>query len=220
MIPLRITATLRGGGALPNGPIMLDSLLGAAICTRDGIPPAHMKAELVPLDIPIAKSPCGRVYLCSASEGVIEANEARFVNRKFPIAEAQALAAPSFKRIQINGGPCKSYRLPLVLQHYEHDQLRWWAIGDEHLVRALLALIGYLGKRRAVGHGPVAQWDVEPCEPWGHGFPVVREGQPTRPLPTDWPELAPDVEQAYRVLLPPYWRREDEELCVVPRWVS
>lgn len=220
MTPLFVTARLRGSIALPNGPIMLDALLGAAMCIRDGRPPAMSADALVPLDIPIAKSPCGRVYLCSASEGIVEANEARFVNRRFPASEAQALGEPSFKRILLTGGPCKSYRLPLVLQHYEQDRLQWWAVGDEEQVRSLLELISYLGKRRAVGYGAVAEWRVETCSPWDPGFPVVRNGEPTRPLPETWPGLAQDVELAYRVLMPPYWRRDAEELCAVPRWVS
>ena len=219
MVPLQVTAKLRGGVVLPNGPLMLDALLGAAICIRDGIQPAHNPEDLVPLYIPIARAEHDpRIYLCSGSEGEVEVFDGRFVNRRFPLTEAQGLAEPGLKRILITGGPCKSYRLPLVVQHMRDDKLVWWAIGDAGAVRDLLGLISYLGKRRGVGYGEVAAWEVAQVVPWGDGFPVVREGQPTRPLPPSWPGLSPDVEQAFRVLSPPYWRQHAEELCAIPRW--
>ena len=49
------------------------------------------------------------------------------------------------------------------------------------MVLALLALVGYVGKKRSVGLGPVDRWEVAPCEPWGDGFPVVDpDGKPLR----------------------------------------
>ena len=226
MVPLQVTATLRTPIAL-KAPIALDGLLGAAICTRDGIPPALNEHQIVPLPIPLAKSPCGRLYLASVSQASEPMfRHRRWVNKRFPVAEAQWIGAPSVRRILISGGPCKSYRLPLETQAVR--ELRWWCIGDEAEVRSLLTEeIGYLGAHRGRGLGAVrrtdaegsaAGWAVERCEPWGDGFPVVRDGEPTRPLPPEWPGLAPEVETAYRVLFPPFWRRSREELCAVPRW--
>ena len=108
--------------------------------------------------------------------------------------------------------------MPLETMHLRGDAMTWWCIGDREEIASLLrGCIGYLGKRRAVGHGPIARWEVEPCETW-EGFPVVRAGRPLRPLPLDWPGLASEPETAYRVLAPPYWRRNREELCAVPAW--
>lgn len=217
MMPLQVTATLHGEIALPNGPLALDALIGWAIVMRDALPVATIAEECVPLSIPIEKEPAGRFYMASFSCGTVEARTNRYVNRRFPIPEAQMLAAPKFKTIKISAGATKSYRLPLEMVHYDGDSLTWWCIGEPVEIRELLALVGYLGKRRAVGYGRVEQWSVEPCATW-RGFPVVRDGQPLRSLPPDWPGLSNDVERAFRVLEPPYWRRSAEELCVVPRW--
>jgi CRISPR type IV-associated protein Csf3 len=125
------------------------------------------------------------------------------------------------RHIRINAGPCKSYRIPLETRHLEEDRLTWWCVGDASAIRDLLGWITYLGKKRSVGLGKVRRWTVEPCvPPWGDGFPVVRDGQPMRSLPPDWPGLADDVERAYRVLGcvdGPYWDKTREEICAVPR---
>jgi hypothetical protein len=58
----------------------------------------------------------------------------------------------------------------------------------------------------------VAEWSVDACEPWGDGFPVVRDGRALRTLPADWPGLVDPVLR-YRVLSPPYWEHTREEVC-------
>lgn len=213
--PLQVRAHLVGRIALPNGPMALDGLLAAAACLREGqVAPVRVE-ELRPVEIPVAREPGGRFHLASFSVGVFERFGPRWINRRFPIAEAQALAGPQLRRIPISGGPCKSYRIPLEAGHVENDMLIWYALGDEVAVRELLMAISYLGKRRGVGLGRVVQWEVEPYEPWGPGFPVVSpDGKPLRTLPIDWPGLV-DAETGYKTITYPYWRREAEELCAV-----
>lgn len=218
MTPIAVTAKLRGAIADRSRAVFLDALLQAAVATRDGLPPLPSSHRgPTELEIPIAKSPCGRVYLASQGVSRDEEHELRWKNRRFPIEEAQLFGDAKLKRINIAGGPCRSYRIPLDTAHVADDEICWWAIGDRDAVEELLTgWVGYLGHRRAVGLGKVNEWRVEVCEPWGEGFPVVRDGLPTRPLPTDWPGVAGDAEQALRCLLPPYWRRSEEELCLVP----
>lgn len=212
---LQITARLQGAISLPGGPLALDSLLAAAVAIRDNIPPATTPAEIVPIEIPIAREPTGRFHLASFSVCAFEVHERRYTNRRFPVEEAQAMGAPSIRRIDVSAGPSKSYRIPREAGHVEDDVLRWFCIGDAAEIRALLDLISYLGKKRAVGLGRVLSWSVGSCEPWD-GFPVLRDGQPLRPLPPDWPGLAPDAERAYRTLTYPYWINTARVLCVVP----
>lgn len=213
---LEVVADIVGAIALPNGPIALDALLMAAVAVRDGLP--HLSVigvrEAKPLDIPIALSPCGRVYLASLGHAEVEERELRWINRKFPIGEAQGMAEPKFKRINISAGAQKSYRLPLETQHLADGRMTWWADGDAAGVRELLQCITYLGKRRAVGLGRVRSWTVTECEPWP-GFPVLRGGVPLRQLPRDWAGLV-DYDLAYRVLTPPYWDHVRQEECAVP----
>lgn len=215
MTPLEITAHLRGPIALPHGPMAIDALLAAAVALRDRIPLALNVADIVDIEIPVEREPGKRFYLASFSVGQMEAAERHWVNRRFPIPEAQGMGNTKLRTINITSGPCKSYRLPLEAQHLDDDSLRWWCIGDRDEITGLLGLIRYLGKRRAVGKGRVVQWDVEHCEPWGEGFPVVRNGKPLRPLPPDWHGLV-DPPLAYRTLHYPYWLHTREALCAIP----
>lgn len=211
--PLRITALLGSGTALPYGPLALDALLAWAVAAREGfMAPVDGYREI---EIPVAREPGGRFHLASFSCGEVVAHEASWVNRRFPVPEAQALAEPGFRRIQINAGAQKSYRIPLELQHFRDQRLTWFALGDGDRIADLLSLVTHIGKRRGVGHGWVREWRVEPCEPWP-GFPVLRDGQPMRPLPLDWPGLAEDAERRYCRATYPYWRRVDEVACAVP----
>lgn len=220
MRPLHITATLRGAIVARSTSTMLDALLMAAVATRDGLDPLPRNHRgPTDLPIPIARSDCGRIYLCTQSFADVEIHEApvRYKNRRFPVLEAQLMGNKKLKTINIQGGPCLSYHLPMDTVHVREDLMHWWAIGVQQEVAELLnCWVGFIGHRRAVGLGKVTQWTVEECDEWGDGFPVVRHGCPMRPLPPDWDGLGPEVETAYKTLLPPYWRRAEEELCAVP----
>lgn len=218
MTPLRIEAILSGGICLPNGPIALDALLMAAVGLRDGLPPPASAHACLDLPIPIAKSECERLYLASLGHFEVEARESEYTNRRFPLAEAQELGGAKLRRIQINAGPSKSYRIPRERLHLTEDRMTWWAVGDADGVRDLLTeWVYYLGKRRGVGLGKVREWRVSECEPWGDGFPVARDGAPTRPLPIDWPGVDWGAsERAYAAIKPPYWAHHRREECLVP----
>lgn len=213
MEPLRILARLVGPISLRSGSLRLDSLLMAAVAIRDGLPPASI--EMRPIEIPVALEPGGRFHLASFATPRFDRHEVRYINRRFPIAEAQALAEPKFRRIDISAGAQKSYRLPSEVAWAERDELEWYCVGDRRGVGDLLGLISYLGHKRSVGRGKVQRWTVEPVEPWGDGFPVVRDGKPLRALPPDWPGLQ-DPMIAYAVMTPPYWEHHREEPCAVP----
>jgi hypothetical protein len=208
--PIVITAHLQGP---ITGAPMLDALLEFVVAQRAGLVAGFGPMQRV--ETPLAREPQDRFALCSSPVVSWEAREGRFVHRRFPIPEAQMLAEDKLRRIHIGAGPCRSYRIPGDVAWAEDDEIRWWAIGDEGLVRELLGDIRYLGKRRAVGRGIVDRWVVEACEPWGDGFPVVNAGSPMRPLPLDWQGLV-DPPTAYHTLAPPYWDHAAEVLCAVP----
>lgn len=216
MEPLRVVAHLSGLGgplSMPDGYIHLDALLAFAVCLRDEIPPALSSAELVPIEIPVAREPEGRFHLCSASISAWDQMERRYTQRRFPIDLAPVLT--DMKRVNLAAGAQKNFRVPLEAGRVVGDMLTWFLVGDREGVRALLSLVSHLGKRRGVGLGKVARWDVEPCEPWGDGFPVVLDGKPLRHLPLDWPGLdAPGVREGN--LSYPYWLRETETLIACP----
>jgi len=219
MTPLIIRAHLDGEVSFPGGPPALDALLIWAACAlvgRETARPGDADWDDKPT-IPLAQS--SGIYLASHGYHVPEKAHLRYVNRRFPLDEAQTLGNAKLRVVNIQGGPCKSYRLPSPTAHLEGDLVTWWAIGDGDAVRDLLeSCIGYLGKRRATGRGRVRRWEVERCTPWGEGFPVVRDGAPMRPLPTSWPGLRGRLTLRYGVLTPPYWEHTREELLAVPSW--
>jgi hypothetical protein len=214
--PLRVVAHLRGAVASTFGRIALDALLMSIVAHRDGLPYAFTREQVRPVDIPIALSPCGRFYLCSFSIGEVEERERLTTYKRFPSTEAMLLGS-KLNGVPITKGASKSYVMPIELRHMENDALAWFCVGDAEQIRTLLAFAPYVGKKRAIGCGPVDRWEVESCEAW-EGFPVARDGQALRPLPLDHPGLVDPV-VGPMALRPPYdpRRNPDRPLCAVPR---
>jgi len=210
MIPLAITAHLRGP---ITGAPMLDGLLAFVVAARAGHVAGFGPLEQV--EIPIAMEPEGRFHMCSSPIVSWDQRELRYINRKFPLHEAQLLGDARLRRVQLSAGATKSYRIPGEVAWAERDVIRWYAIADADAVREILLVVTHLGKRRAVGRGAIDRWEVEPCESWGEGFPVVHDGKPVRPLPADYPGLH-EPSLAYSTLSFPYYQHERETLCAVP----
>lgn len=214
---LRIVAEIEGRIALPSGPMAIDSLLAAMVARRLDLPPLMLASEALPIEIPIQRAPGGAFHLASFSIGAFERFGVKWVNRRFPVAEAQTLGSDKIRRISIASGPCKSYRIPLPAGHLTEDALTWYAVGARDPIAGLLSHCRYLGKRRAVGLGRVVRWTVEPCEPWGAGFPLLSpDGEPLRTLPVTWPGVRHGAEQAFRTLSYPYTDKTREALCYAP----
>jgi hypothetical protein len=207
---LVIRATMRG--PMVSAP-PLDALLGAMVAEELGLVAGF--GPMVEVDVPLERSACGRVWLCSFAIFESELHEVRHVHRRFPIAEAQMMAGPKCRAINIAAGVNRSYRIPTRVTHASGDAVTWYARGDETAVRELLSRVTHLGKRRGAGRGPVASWEVRPCDGW-EGFPVLYEGRPLRSLPVDWPGVSPGAQRGHQVLAPPYWVHRNAELCVVP----
>lgn len=213
--PIVVTATIGGPIHAPDGLPMLDGLLAWATAARDGLPMVLTAADAQDIDLPLQRSACGRLWLCSQGSGEVEAAELRYTNKRPAIEQIQTLAEPKMKRVDIGAGANKGYRIPRPVSYLVEDRITWWAIGDVGAVRALLELVTHIGKKRSVGWGRVVGWRVEPVSPWD-GFPVLRDGMPLRPLPLDWPGLAPAAPTGFRTVSPPYWNHANENLCAVP----
>lgn len=213
MIALRVTARLRG--PLTGAP-MLDGLVGYVLAARAGLVAGFGDLVDVAIEHVIAREPGGRFHLCSSPHVQWDAHERRYVHRRFPIAEAQLLGEARLRRVNISAGPCKSYRIPSEASFASGDAIAWYCVGDPTVLEEILSAVTHLGRRRAVGRGAIAAWSVEPCAPWGDGFPILREGKPARPLPLDYPGLVEPFERRIETLSFPYWQHEREEVCAVP----
>lgn len=213
MTPLRITCHLRTAPALPGGGLALDGILAAAVAILDELPP--IDGGVLPIEIPVAREPGGRFHLATFALARPEMRSNRFINRRFPVEEAQRFGNPKLRRINVSTGTGKSYRIPLETIHFRGDRLYWWCVGDADRVRALLALVSYVGKKRSVGAGAVQGWNVDACNhPW-EGFPVVWRGRALRPLPMDWPGLV-EPEPILMPLTYPYWMHARAEEVAAP----
>jgi CRISPR type IV-associated protein Csf3 len=205
MGPFVARAHLRGSVMLPHASIALDALLMAAIAVRDALPPPGF-GPLVDIQIPISRE--RGIYLASTGQFSVELHEKRFINKRFPMLEAQMLGKTKMS-VNPKGGLSKGFRIPAETLHLHGDLMTFYAIGDIDAVTDILSLVTHLGKKRGVGLGRVDRWVVEPIEAWP-GFPVLRAGRPLRPLPLDWEGLGEHrIER--RVLAPPYWQKHREE---------
>lgn len=217
MEPLRVTATLAADIAAPDAAPRLDALLAAAVCAIEGRPPYDPTRPMPPVDIPVARAPCGRYHLASFAVSAVElSGYGRFTNRRFPLAEAQAMGDADLRVICLAGGPAKSFRIPLDTGWLHGDRVEWYVVGDREAVARILGAVGYLGRRRAVGLGKVLRWDVEPCTPWGDGFPVLYRGAPTRHLPYDAEGVGDGQALVWGTLTYPYFDRAAEETVWAP----
>lgn len=205
MIPLRVTAHVSQAISLRQD-VALDALLMAMVARRDGLPPAEIArlddGSLPVLPIPLALSPCGRLYLCSHARPEWAEKELRYKNRR-PVVWELAHHSEARGSVSIATGPNKAYRVPYETGFLRDGRLVWWCIGDRDELVSLLSLCTALGRQRGVGLGRVDRWDVEPCEAWP-GFPVVRDGVPLRTVPHDWPGADESV-LVEGVLMPPYY---------------
>lgn len=200
---------------MPNHSIMLDALLGYAVCLRDDIDPALTEDELVEIDIPLVRR--NGVYQCTQAHFDIERYEGKHITGRPVIEEAKLYGAPTRKSVAIAAGLDKGTRTPLPILYPRDGVVTWWTLGaPEETATLLHRYVTHLGKRRAVGHGRIERWEVVEIEPWGDGFPVSKDGQPLRPLPLDHPGIDESAEHGYRVLHPPYWRKHLEQECFVP----
>lgn len=209
-MPLVVTATLRT--PMTGAPI-LDGLLAYVVARRAGLVAGFGPLQAV--EIPVARAPGGSFHLCSSAVVSWDQHERRFVNRRFPVPEAQMMGDPKLRCVRITAGPCRSYRIPGDVAWPVGDAVRWYLVAEAEPVRDLLGEVTHIGKRRGVGRGAIARWSVEPCAAWGDGFPIVRDGKPTRPLPLDWPGLV-EPRPGYSTLSFPYYVHTEERLCAMP----
>jgi len=220
--PLHVTATLYEGmvSGISNGGVpFLESILAAVYAMRERLLPPSSPSEVLPISIPIAPSDCGRVYMCSSGVSHVSEREnpPRHKHRRAPCIEYARLGNPKLTRVDQAAGEDKSYRVPYNYEILQNNCAEWWCLGDDNLIELALRDVHAIGKFRGSGKGRVREWSVETCEPWGVGFPVLRDGEPMRPLPLKYPGLREGAFVAYHTLRPPYHLRMLEEPCAMPR---
>jgi hypothetical protein len=216
--PLMVVAELDGDIILPRMTPALDGLLAYAVAQEHQLPPIEVQGDEAPtIEVPLARSPCGRYHQASFGIGRVNKSTLQYYHRKWPIEVSQALSSEKTKGIDVAAGRNKSYRLPVERAHLVSDRLWWFAVGHVAEVRNLLTWVTRIGKKRSMGAGKVTAWRVEPVEAWGVGFPVVSpEGEALRPLPSSDPRLVPPMTEGFAVLTYPYHQAWREQWLALP----
>lgn len=202
--PLEITFHLDGTGIYydPSEPIMLDSLLSAALCRWHvhGEPPAR---DEPPFDIPL---PIKKWYIADswgwrasalfpddASIDSMQYFRKRFRQSRVELTEGSP---------NLTNGPYREWNMPLPLLLVL--RMTAYVFGDrKQIKRTLNRDIKYLGKKRAHGHGAVVSVEVEEI---AEDYSLVKDGCATRWIP---------FESGGRLVRPrpPYWNLIDRVKC-------
>lgn len=212
--PLRVSCRLAEGFVM-RIPTVLDGLLAAVVAMREQMITPISAEECRDIPVPIAEA--GGIRLCSAAMFETEETRGAFRTRRPPIEEYCHFGRRGGS-VSIASGPDKLYMMEYDYQFAGGDSITWYALGDADGILDLVSDVFYLGKHRAIGRGRIEEgsWKVEPCEPWGDGFPVARNGKPLRPLPFGWPGVSASSRSGYATLKPPYWMSAKEEACFLP----
>lgn len=201
MQAFQVTATLTSPLAIPLFPVALDALLAASLCSQLGL--IAGVGEWQDLEVPLMRSECGRFHLASVGHYKPIAHAAGNVTKRAPVDAIMRFGEAKIRSVDTSTGRNKSFRIPQPRAIC--TEMRWWAIGDIEQVEPLLRLVTHVGKKRSVGHGRVARWEVSPCATWP-GFPILRpDGTPMRNLPIDQPGLGPETAIGHGPLSYPYW---------------
>lgn len=119
-------------------------------------------------------------------------------------------------RVDIGAGHFKNYHMPLVVKSYK--TITFYVQGDMGEVKRLLEnYIFYLGKKGSQGYGQVLRWDFEEIE---QDYSLWKDNKPMRPIPAkeciEYIKNNNYADMRVHALIPPYWRPDNRELCVMP----
>lgn len=211
--PLVVTATMRRELEWER-PVALDGLLAGVVARNQGMQPPRVLSEVVDIEIPIKRAPCGRFHLASnaCAQGLLFSRE-QYVHKRAPHEWYAVLCGDKVKRVDISKEPDKSWRVCKV--GYRYQRVQWWCLGEADAIKHLLLGVTRLGARRRHGCGEIEQWTVELSSTW-EGFPVLRDGAPLRNLPLDYPGLSAGFQQRVSRLTFPYFLKEGTEMLSCP----
>jgi len=203
MTPLEIIFYLRTPIALGSPFLMFDSLL-MHIKLKEEL---GEKYYTLPTKIPISELPEPPLKkwkdLYVSSVAVIEGDM-----RVFSYVKRGDFPFPKGK-IERGRGFFKDFYLKVV--YIPTKTVRFYATGEKEEIERLASKISSLGKERNIGFGFVKKAEVRETEQeWG----LVKDGKAMRPIPVKL--LKSYEDSAYLPYKPPYWSKDNIELCAVP----
>ena len=120
------------------------------------------------------------------------------------------------QRLDIGAGHYKNYHMPIVYKSYE--TITFYVRGDMKEVKRLLENnIYFLGKKSSQGYGQIREWEFEEIE---ENYSFWKDDKPMRPIPAkeciEYIEKNKFCNMQQHPLIPPYWRQDNIELCLMP----
>jgi len=118
------------------------------------------------------------------------------------------------QRVDAGAGHFKNYHMPLVTKSYK--TITFYVRGNlEEIERLLKNYIFYLGKKSSQGFGQIKEWEFLGIE---QDYSIWKNEKPMRPIPADkCKEIIKEFTIRQHPVIPPYWRKDNMELCVVPQ---
>jgi CRISPR type IV-associated protein Csf3 len=147
------------------------------------------------------------VYRASSPVFVVETDNHEFFGKRLGVEHASLIDPRDRKVVAMGNATYRSYRLPLRVRAIR--RVVWWVASDRRrAIKQLLRKITSIGKKRSIGYGAVAKWDVDQCDIDMSWFAPTEKGTILmRPLP-NCDELPADLAGAcpdFGAVQPPYW---------------
>lgn len=222
-VPFVVTATLRSGAGWDR-PYGLD-LAGIIAAHQRRVqkaareqagtlvsqpPPDTTDAVADDLDLPLSRCATGTDWhwtaTCAIPVAADEDPETRMFYRTVDSSWSERAATRPLPYFSPKSGPYRD--VMMASQITMCPAITWRGIGDINAVRAAVAPIWFLGRRRNAGEGEVLTWTVEEAHPddLGRFIHADTDDAILRPCPTDCAEaLGVDYRVGLYALRPPSW---------------
>lgn len=214
---LKVTAHLLSpiAGDVPH----LDAILENEMAQRSGVAAILGPGKAVPppgaIHIPMLRGAFGdepHIARCSSPIYRVELEYVERFAKRLDTSYAGLLADDERRVIPVGNGAFKSYRLPLKTQCVA--SVVWFCRGHRRPIKSLLRSVHSLGKKRSIGYGRVAKWELVDVDGDYSWFATAEDGRVVlmRPLPNceQLPANLVGQRAGFGACCPPYWH--------APRW--
>lgn len=117
-------------------------------------------------------------------------------------------------RLDIGAGYFKNYHMPLIVRSYK--TINFYVRGDLKKIKELLEnYIHFIGKKSAQGYGEIAKYEFEEIK---EDYSIIKENKLMRHIPIKYKgELNLNENKIMeKSIIPPYWRLDNREICLIP----
>ncbi len=145
-------------------------------------------------------------YRCSWAQWSAYAEGQDHWNKRFDASLASLIDFDGRRgRVDTKAGTYKAYHMPVFYR--AALWVEWYCMGNRRRIAELLSTLTHIGKKREMGWGCVARWEIEPA---ARDYSVVKDGVLMRGVPAVCaPEGIPYTRGRYAVR-PSYWNPSNQ----------